>query len=243
LTERAVRIGPSILSADFLRLGEQIAEAEAAGVDFIHVDVMDGRFVPNISIGLPVLEAVRRTTRLPVDVHLMIAEPERYAERFAAAGADLVTVHVEVCGHLHRTLQAIAEAGAAPSVTLNPGTPLSAIEEVLPLVRQVLVMSVNPGFGGQTFIPSALDRIARLRAMIDARNPTCLLEVDGGIKAGNIRRVVDAGAETLVVGSAIFSQERSVGSAVAALRSALASGGNAGDHMNTLGVAGDERLS
>ncbi len=222
LTERKARIGPSILSADFLRLGDQIAEAEAAGVDFVHVDVMDGRFVPNISIGLPVLEAVRRATKLPVDVHLMIVEPERYAEQFAAAGADFVTVHVEVCGHLHRTIQGIAEAGAAPGVTLNPATPLSAIEEVLPLVRQVLIMSVNPGFGGQTFIPSALERIARLREMIDVRNPTCLLEVDGGVKAGNIRRVVDAGADTIVAGSAIYSPGSSVKSAVAALREALA---------------------
>lgn len=222
MTKRNVRIGPSILSADFLRLGEQIAEAEAAGVDFVHVDVMDGRFVPNISIGLPVVEAVRRATKLPIDVHLMIVEPERYAERFAAAGADVVTVHVEVCGHLHRTVQGIADAGAAPGVTLNPATPLSAIEEVLPLVRQVLVMSVNPGFGGQTFIPSALDRIARLREMIDAQNPTCLLEVDGGVKAGNIRRVVGAGADTIVAGSAIYSPNASVKSAVVALREALA---------------------
>lgn len=222
LTERNARIGPSILSADFLRLGEQIAEAQAAGVDFVHVDVMDGRFVPNISIGLPVLEAVRRATKLPVDVHLMIVEPERYAERFAAAGADFVTVHVEACGHLHRTLQGITAAGAAPSITLNPATPLSMIEEVLPLVRQVLVMSVNPGFGGQTFIPSALGRITRLREMIDARNPHCLLEVDGGVKAGNIRRVVDAGADTIVAGSAIYSPNSSVKLAVAALREALA---------------------
>ena len=221
MTDSKVRIGPSILSADFLRLGDQIAEAEAAGVDFIHVDVMDGRFVPNISIGLPVVEAVRRATSLPVDVHLMILEPERYAERFAAAGADFVTVHVEVCGHLHRTLQGIAEAGAAPSVTLNPATPLSAVEEVVPLVRQVLVMSVNPGFGGQTFIPSALDRIHRLRRLIEARNPACRLEVDGGVKVKNIRRVVAAGADTIVAGSAIYSVDTDVKTAVLAMRNAL----------------------
>ncbi len=218
--ERAVRIGPSILSADFLRLGEEIAAAEAAGADFIHVDVMDGRFVPNISVGLPVVEAVRRATRLPVDVHLMIVEPDRWVERFARAGADLVTVHVEADPHLHRTLRAIAEAGAAPSVTLNPATPLASLEEVLSIVRQVLVMSVNPGFGGQGFIPAALDKIQRLRAMIDARNPTCRLEVDGGIKAGNLRRVVDAGADTIVAGSAVFGSERGVAAAMAALRAA-----------------------
>jgi ribulose-phosphate 3-epimerase len=220
VTERHVRLGPSILSADFLRLGEQIAEAEAAGADFVHVDVMDGRFVPNISVGLPVVEAVRRATRLPVDVHLMIVEPDRWVERFVAAGADLVTVHVETDPHLHRTLRAIEEAGGQPSVTLNPATPLGAIDEVLPLVRQVLLMSVNPGFGGQGFIPATLDKIRRLRAALDARNPTCLLEVDGGIKASNLRRVVDAGADTVVAGSAVFSPERSVAAAMAELRAA-----------------------
>ena len=214
-------IGPSILTADFLRLGEQIAAAEAAGIDFVHVDVMDGRFVPNISIGLPVLEAVRAAAGLPVDVHLMIVEPERYVERFVAAGADLVTVHVEATPHLHGTLRMIEEAGAAPSVTLNPATSLSAIEEVLPLVRQVLVMGVNPGFGGQSFIPAALGKIARLRAMLDAVNPTCRIEVDGGVKPGNIRRIADAGADTFVVGSAIYAPGRDVAAAVAEVRRAL----------------------
>jgi ribulose-phosphate 3-epimerase len=220
--DRQIRLGPSILSADFLRLGEQIAEAEAAGADFVHVDVMDGRFVPNISVGLPIVEAVRRATRLPVDVHLMIVEPDRWVERFVQAGADRVSVHVEADRHLHRTLRAIEAAGAEPSVTLNPATPLAALDEVLPLVRQVLVMSVNPGFGGQTFIPAALDKIRRLRAALDERNPTCLLEVDGGIKAGNLRRVVDAGADTIVAGSAIFSPDHPVSTAMAALRAALA---------------------
>lgn len=218
---RRVRIGPSILSADFLRLGEEIAAAEAAGADFIHVDVMDGRFVPNISVGLPVVEAVRGATRLPVDVHLMIVEPERWVERFARAGADLVTVHVEADPHLHRTLRAIAEAGAEPSVVLNPATPLTMLEEVLPIVRQVLVMSVNPGFGGQSFIPATLDKIRRLRDLLAARNPTCLLEVDGGINASNLRRVVDAGADTIVAGSAVFSRDRPVAEAMAALRAAV----------------------
>ena len=222
MTERRIRFGPSILSADFLRLGEQIAEAEAAGADFVHVDVMDGRFVPNITVGLPVIEAIRAATKLPVDVHLMIVEPERWVERFAHAGADLISVHVETDPHLHRTLRAIAEAGAQPSVTLNPATPLVLLDEVLPIVRQVLVMSVNPGFGGQSFIPASLDKIRRLRALLDERNPTCLLEVDGGIKAANVRRIVDAGADTIVAGSAIFTPDRSVADALAALRAAVA---------------------
>jgi ribulose-phosphate 3-epimerase len=219
-----VRIGPSILTADFLRLGEQIVEAEAAGVDFIHLDVMDGRFVPNLSFGLPVVAAIRRATKLPLDVHLMIVHPEDYAVRFVEAGADLVTVHVEASTHLHGTLQAIAKAGATPSVTLNPATPLGALEEVIPLVGQVLVMSVNPGFGGQSFIPEMLSKIARLRAMLDRHNPNCLLEVDGGIKAANLRQIVEAGADTVVVGSAIYNPDQSVSDAVAALRAAVSGG-------------------
>ena len=221
MSERRIKLGPSILTADFLRLGEQIAAAEQAGVDFIHFDVMDGSFVPNLSIGIPVLEAVRAATRLPIDVHLMIVQPERHVERFVAAGADIITVHVEVSLHLHGTLRAIEAAGATPSVTLNPATPLSAIEEVLPMVRQVLVMSVNPGFGGQTFIPAALGRVSRLRTMLDEVNPTCSIEVDGGVKASNIRRVADAGADTIVVGSAIFAPGLDVAQAVADLRAAL----------------------
>ena len=219
---RQVRLGPSILAADFLRLGEQIAAAAAAGADFVHVDVMDGRFVPNISIGVPVLEAVRRATALPIDVHLMIAEPERWVERFVAAGADSVTIHVEACQHLHGTLHAIAAAGATPSVALNPGTPLAAIEEAIPFVRQVLVMTVNPGFGGQSMIPAMLDKIRRLRQVLDDRNPACALEVDGGIKAGNLRRVIEAGADTVVVGSAVFAPDLDVDDAFADLRRAAA---------------------
>lgn len=222
VAKRAVRIGPSILTADFLRLGEQIAAAEAAGVDFIHLDVMDGRYVPNISFGLPIVEAIRRITTLPLDVHLMIEQPENFVDRFIEAGANVVTVHVEACAHLHRTLQAIAEAGAMPSVTLNPATSLVTLEEVIPLVGQVLVMSVNPGFGGQAFIPESLEKIARLRSMLDERNPDCLLEVDGGIKAANLRQVVEAGADTVVVGSAIYTPDQSVADAVAALRAAVA---------------------
>ena len=218
----AVLLGPSILTADFLNLGTQLSEAESAGIDFVHLDVMDGRFVPNITFGIPVIEAVRRATSLPLDVHLMIVEPERYVADVIAAGADIVTVQVESSGHLHRTLQQIREAGATASVTMNPGTPLGTIDEVLPFVGQVLVMSVNPGFGGQQFIPSMLDKIRRLRAMLDERNPTCRLEVDGGIKAGNVGRVIEAGVDTVVAGSAIFNSERPVAECVAELRAAMA---------------------
>ena len=218
LAVNPVWIGPSILSADFGKLGEQIAAVAAAGADFIHVDVMDGVFVPNISVGFPVVEAVRAATNLPIDVHLMIVEPGRWIERFAAAGANTITVHVEVDPNLYRTLRAIEEAGATPSVTLNPGTPVVLLESVLPIVRQVLIMSVNPGFGGQTFIPAALERIRRVREMLDAVNPTCRLEVDGGIKTSNARTVVEAGADTLVVGSAIYAPDIHVASAMRALR-------------------------
>ena len=218
---RPVEIGPSIMTADFLALGDQIAEAETAGVDFIHLDVMDGRFVQNISFGLPVVVAVRRATRLPLDVHLMIVEPEQWVERFVDAGADRVTIHTEASTHLHAALQAIAAAGAEPSVTLNPMTPLAMIEEAIPFVRQVLVMSVNPGFGGQSFIPAMLGKITRLRALLDERNPTCRLEVDGGINAANLHRVVAAGADTIVAGSALFSPDHTVTTGLAALRATL----------------------
>lgn len=216
-----IQIGPSILTADLLRLGEEIAAVEAAGVDYIHLDVMDGVFVPNISFGLPVCEAVRRATRLPLDVHLMIADPDPYVARFVEAGADVVTVHPETTRHLHRTLAAIAEAGATPGIALNPMTPLSAVEEALPFIGQALIMSVNPGFGGQTLIPTMLDKARRLRALLDARNPGCRLQIDGGVKAGNIRRVVEAGFDTVVVGSAIYGDTPAL-EAVAALRRAIA---------------------
>ena len=214
-------IGPSILSADFRRLGEQVAAAEAAGADFIHVDVMDGVFVPNLSVGLPIVEAVRASTELPIDVHLMIVEPAKWIERFVAAGADILTVHVEVDPNLYRTLRAIDEAGATPSVTLNPGTPLVMLEPVLPIVRQVLIMSVNPGFGGQTFIPAALGRIRQVRTMLDAVNPSCRIEVDGGIKASNARKVVAGGGDMLVVGSAVYAPDLHVAEAMLALRAAI----------------------
>jgi ribulose-phosphate 3-epimerase len=220
----SILIGPSILSADFRRLGEQVAEVAAEGADFIHVDVMDGVFVPNISIGLPVLEAVRASTSLPIDVHLMIVEPGRWVERFAAAGADTITVHVEVDPNLYRTLRAIEEAGANASVTLNPGTPLCTLEPVIPIVRQVLIMSVNPGFGGQSFIPASLGRIEKVRAMIDEVNPSCRLQVDGGVKASNVARIVAAGADTLVVGSAIYAPDLKIAEAMSNLKTALSEG-------------------
>src|SRR5690606_6899219 len=177
---RRVAIAPSVLTADLVRLADAVAAIEAAGADYVHLDVMDGRFVPNITIGIPVVEAVADVTHLPVDVHLMIVEPERYVDQFIAAGAQIVTVHVEASVHLHRTVQRIREAGAQAGVALNPATPLAAIEEILPFVDLVLVMSVNPGFGGQTFIPTSLGKIERLRRMIDERGARAVIQVDGG---------------------------------------------------------------
>lgn len=216
----AVKLAPSILSADFARLGEEVKEAEAAGADWIHVDVMDGRFVPNISIGVPVVEALRRVTRLPLDVHLMIVEPERYLEAFAQAGADRLTVHVEESPHLHRTIQQIHELGLKAGVTLNPATPVSLLADILPEVEQVLVMSVNPGFGGQSFIPSALSRIGRVRKMLDEHGLAAELEVDGGISPETAGAVVRAGATVLVAGSAIFGSGKGIRTALHELRHA-----------------------
>lgn len=197
-------IAPSILSADFSRLGEEIRTVEAAGADWIHIDVMDGHFVPNITMGPLVVEAVRRVTKLPLDVHLMIETPDRYIADFARAGADLIAVQVETCVHLHRSVQLIREAGVRPGVALNPATPLATIEWVLADVDFVLVMSVNPGFGGQQFIPSSLEKIAQLRMMIQTRGLSTLIQVDGGVNAGTIGAVSAAGADVFVAGSAIF---------------------------------------
>lgn len=215
----SVKIAASILAADFARLGAQVEEAERAGADWIHVDVMDGRFVPNISIGVPVLKAVRRVTRLPLDVHLMIVEPERYVQAFADAGADRLTVHVEAGPHLHRTVQLIHQAGLKAGVTLNPATPASWLEEIIPFVDLALVMSVNPGFGGQQFIPSSLDKLRRLRQMIDACGGHAELEVDGGIDVHTAPQVVAAGATVLVAGTAIFGAA-DVAAAIEQLRAA-----------------------
>ena len=197
-------IAPSILSADFARLAEQVRAAEAAGADWIHVDVMDGRFVPNITMGFVVVEALRSVTRLPLDVHLMIVEPERYVERFVAAGADVVTVHAEATPHVHRTLQLIRSAGAKAGLAVNPATPLDWFEDVLGELDLALLMSVNPGFGGQRFIPRSLERLERLAALRDRVNPGVRIEVDGGVGPANAAELVRRGADVLVAGSAVF---------------------------------------
>lgn len=200
-------IAPSILSADFSCLGEEIKSVEKAGADWIHVDVMDGHFVPNITMGPLVVEAARRSTSLPIDVHLMIENPDAYISDFAQAGADYISVQVEVCRHLHRTIDLISKNGAKPGAVLNPATPLSAITYVLEDLEFVLIMSVNPGFGGQKFIPGTLDKIQQLRSLIDERKRDILIQVDGGINAGTIREVSDAGADCFVAGSAIFNTD------------------------------------
>jgi ribulose-phosphate 3-epimerase len=200
-------IAPSILSADFTRLGEEIRQIEAGGATILHFDVMDGRFVPNITIGLPVLKSVRKATDLTIDCHLMIVEPNRYAAEFVEAGADMVSVHVEADVHLQRTLTAIREAGGKAGVAINPATPLASLEEALPYADFILLMSVNPGFGGQKFIPTSLDKLRRLRRMIDERGLDTKIEIDGGIDASNIKRVVEAGAEIIVAGSAVFGDK------------------------------------
>lgn len=214
----AFKIAPSILSADFARLGEHVRQAEAAGVDYIHVDVMDGHFVPNITIGPLIVAALRPVTKLPLDVHLMIEQPERYLADFAQAGADILTVHVETCPHLQRTIQQIKELGLKAGVTLNPATPLAMLEEILPEVDLVLIMSVNPGFGNQSYIPGSTAKIARLRAMLDTIGSPAELEVDGGVNAATIKQVVAAGATVLVAGSAIFNNRASVAENVQILR-------------------------
>jgi ribulose-phosphate 3-epimerase len=199
-----VRIAPSILSADFTILGQQIAAAERGGADLIHVDVMDGHFVPNLSIGVPVVRSIRKVATVPLDVHLMIEEPDRYLEAFVDAGAAIVTVHLEVLPHLHRTLQAIKELGAKAGVALNPSTPAVLLEDVAGMVDQVLVMSVNPGFGGQTFIPRSESKIQAVRALLDRQGNAAPIEVDGGIDSSNAARLVEAGATILVAGTSIF---------------------------------------
>jgi ribulose-phosphate 3-epimerase len=210
-------ISPSILSADFARLGEEVSALERAGADWAHVDVMDGRFVPNMTIGPLVVKALKRVTKLPLDVHLMIVEPERYVAEFAEAGADIITVHAEACDHLHRVLQQIRALGKKAGVSLNPHTPEDVLRYVLDLTDLVLVMSVNPGFGGQEFIPAVLPKIQRLRGMIDASGRTIHLEVDGGVKPGIARKVIAAGADVLVAGSAVFGA-KDYAEAIRALR-------------------------
>jgi ribulose-phosphate 3-epimerase len=201
---QAIRLAPSILAANFATLGADIAAATRGGADQIHVDVMDGHFVPNITIGVPVVKSLRKATALPLDVHLMIMQPDRYLEAFIEAGANMVSVHVEVLPHLHRTVTQIKKLGAKAGVVLNPSTPVSALEEIAPDVDFVLVMSVNPGFGGQVFIPASVKKIRNVRALLDRAGNTAPIEVDGGIDLTTVTSVVEAGAEWLVAGHAIF---------------------------------------
>jgi ribulose-phosphate 3-epimerase len=198
-------VAPSILTADFARLGEQIREAEAAGVDWIHLDVMDGRFVPNLTFGPLVVEAIRKVTKLPLDAHLMIVEPERYLADFARAGADWITVHFEATPHVHRAVQQVRELGKKAGLAINPGTPLEALLPLLPELDLALLMSVNPGFGGQKYIAASTERIRRLSGLRQHLNPTCLIQVDGGVKPENVAEVFRAGADVVVVGSALFN--------------------------------------
>ncbi|MEW5719063.1 MAG: ribulose-phosphate 3-epimerase [Chloroflexota bacterium] len=218
-----IKLAPSILSANFARLGEQIKEAERAGADYIHVDVMDGHFVPNITIGPLVVKAIRPHTRLPLDVHLMIDAPERYVGDFANAGADIITVQQEACVHLHRVVEQIKGFNKKAGVAINPATPVGTLEEILPYVDLILVMTVNPGFGGQSFIETMLPKIAAMRKMIDARGfaSRIELEVDGGINAETAPRVVAAGARVLVAGNAIFNDKTSVAETVKSLRDSV----------------------
>ena len=220
MTAHAAKLAPSILTADFGRLEEEVLAAEKGGADLLHLDVMDGRFVPNITFGPLVVEAAHRVTQLPLDVHLMIAEPERYLESFAKAGASIITIHLEATRHLHRSVQDIVDLGCQVGVALNPSTPVESLREVAPFVDQVLVMSVNPGFGGQRFIQTMTSKLRRTRKLLDEFNPTCDLEVDGGIGVGNIRDAQRSGANVFVVGSAVFNQSKSVGENLAALREA-----------------------
>ena len=205
MTKPSVRIAPSILSADFARLADEVAKVEAAGADFLHIDVMDGHFVPNLTVGPPIVEALRKVTKLTLDVHLMMTNPDAFIPEFVEAGADYLTVHVEACPHLHRTMQSIKERGIKAGVTLNPATSLTTVEEILSVADLLLVMSVNPGFGGQHFIPAVLGKIARARRLIQSTGSPALLEVDGGVKVDNAGAIIAAGADVLVAGSAIFS--------------------------------------
>jgi ribulose-phosphate 3-epimerase len=220
-----IKIAPSFLTADFSRLGEEVRAAEAAGADYLHLDVMDGHFVPPITFGPLVVATFRRLTKLPLDVHLMVERPERQLEAFAEAGATILTVHVEVCPNLHRVLQQIRDLGCRPGVCLNPATPLSAVKEVLGDVDQVMVMTVNPGWGGQKFITSPLDKMRRLRAMLDERGLAVDIEVDGGVNVETAPRCVEAGARVLVAGSAVFNDRASVAENMQALRQGLGKAG------------------
>ena len=220
-TKPEVKLAPSILSADFARLGEQVAEVTRAGADYIHVDIMDGHFVPRITIGAPVVKAIRSWTDLPLDVHLMIEKPENQIKQFADAGASIITVQLEACSHIHQVLQTIKKAGARAGVAINPGTPPEMLNEVLDTVDLVLVMTVNPGFGGQSFIDGMLDKISRVRTELDRKGLSAELEVDGGINDTVAPKVVQAGARVLVAGSAVFKPGQTVAEGMASIRSSL----------------------
>ena len=219
---RPIQISPSILTADFGNLAAEIRAAEEGGADMIHLDVMDGAFVPNITFGPLLVRAVRRMTELPLDVHLMVEDPDRYLDVFAEAGANLLTVHVEATRHINRTLQHITALGCGAGVALNPGTAVESVREVIPFVDMVLVMSVNPGFGSQRFIETSTSKLRRMRQLLDQLNPVCALQVDGGVDARNIDDVVRSGANVIVVGSAVFNDRGTVADNIAALRDALA---------------------
>jgi len=216
-----VKLAPSILSADFARLAEQVAEATRAGADYIHIDVMDGHFVPNISIGIPIVASLRPQTNLPLDVHLMIQHPEQYVSQFADSGADIITVHVEACSSLHRLIHSIKELNVKAGIALNPATTLTSIEEILPYLDLVLIMSVEPGYGGQSFIQSSLDKISRLRKMLDNKKLNAELEVDGGITIDNAPGIVKAGANVLAIGSSIFNAKKGISQTMQMFRKAV----------------------
>lgn len=220
-----VKLAPSILTADFARIGEQACEAEAAGADWLHLDVMDGRFVPPITLGPVVVEAIRRSTALPLDVHLMIDEPERQIEAFARAGASILTVHVESTRHVHRVVQLVKQSGLRAGVAINPATPVVMLEEMLPEIDLALVMSVNPGWGGQPFLNLAIDKLRQVRRLIDEHGLACELEVDGGVKPENVAGVVAAGASVVVAGSAVYNDAETVAAACRRLREAITAGG------------------
>jgi len=216
-----VKLAPSILSADFARLAEQVAEATSAGADYIHIDVMDGHFVPNISIGIPIVASLRPQTNLPLDVHLMIQHPEQYVSQFADSGADIITVHVEACSSLHRLIHSIKELNVKVGIALNPATTLTSVEEILPYLDLVLIMSVEPGYGGQSFIQSSLDKISRLRKMLDNKKLNAELEVDGGITIDNAPGIVKAGANVLAIGSSIFNAKKGISQTMQMFRKAV----------------------
>lgn len=222
-TIHPLKIAPSILTADFGNLAAAVEAATNGGADYMHLDVMDGRFVPNISFGPKIVETVRAVTKLPLDVHLMIEEPDRYLAEFATAGANLLTVHAEACVHLHRTVQRITELGCRVGIAINPATPVEMMREIVPFVDMILVMSVNPGFGSQRFIETSTSKLRRMRKLLDELNPLCDLEVDGGVDVHNIDDVVRSGANVIVVGTAVFNSRNTPGANIAALRKAASS--------------------